>query len=362
MYFNTTPAAAPRRQNVPKPLQRNIPKLFIEHHYHEFMPRYADPNKFFIYECNCNFKCGGLSDRQRGMVTAYLISLLTNRTFGIKHTCPRNLQEVLVPNKINWDIHPSRLEGKSIQRHYAGHNIDLVLDIPTTDFNEKYTADVVYFQLNKETVEFFRRHKDVGKYLPWLGRLTDSQVYYILLNLMFKPSKFFQDVISKFFAELGDKPLICAHLRLGGNDNPTIHEDTWIGNILAKKFNLSDTDIIFKHLHEKLSVRPSKLFVASDSDQAKKLAKKSFPSEIVDTPGVIGHIDTSDNRFELEAFLKAIMDQYILSSCDSLLLTISGYGIRSGYLRGTSDNLYCFFKHNILDCSLDNINMIYEWI
>ena len=52
---------------------------------------------------------GGLTDRLRGMTSAYKFAIEHNLDFKIYHTSPFDLQEILQPNKINWIIEETEI-------------------------------------------------------------------------------------------------------------------------------------------------------------------------------------------------------------------------------------------------------------
>jgi hypothetical protein len=68
----------------------------------------TNPSKFIAFECDIHSKygkydCGGWSDRLKGIMAAYVWSLLTNRTFIINIARPCLLTSLIVPNQVSWD-------------------------------------------------------------------------------------------------------------------------------------------------------------------------------------------------------------------------------------------------------------------
>lgn len=83
--------------------------------------------KWIVYTCNCiqshgctshfqqdqfdtgstkkrpGCSCGGLGDRLNGIISTFLIAMITRRSFAIDWRSPCSLSEHLIPNEINWD-------------------------------------------------------------------------------------------------------------------------------------------------------------------------------------------------------------------------------------------------------------------
>ena len=64
-------------------------------------------NRYLIYICDGTMSCGGWGDRQRGMVGAFFLAIVTRRRFGIKMTSPCDLENFYQPNLVNWTISDS---------------------------------------------------------------------------------------------------------------------------------------------------------------------------------------------------------------------------------------------------------------
>lgn len=348
-----------RHRDRSRELQRNTPREYLGQNFQDYLPKYSNPKKYFIFDCHCDRQCFALADKQNGIITAYFISLLTNRTIGIIHTCPVDLEEALMPNKIKWNIDQSKLKGLSVSKVDTTHDKKFIAEIPKTDFNQLFTADVVYFLGNTDTVRFFRRHGDIKQFIPWLGKTTDGEAYSKLLHLMFKPSPYLEREISMFYKKLENKPLVCAHLKLKGTAIP---ERMSIQNLLKNKFSLPDTNAVIHHLKNIRNIGGSKLVVISDSNEVRSRLRRAFPQQMVETSSLAGHMDETENRLEVDLFFKTVFEQYILTSCDTLLLSLSRFGLNGAYIRGTSKNLYCLHKHSVIPCSMETVNPIYGWL
>ena len=74
--------------------------MFVEKAYKSQNERYI------MYRCDQKLDrdfCGGIGDRLKGILSTYLWSLLTNRTFVVKITRPCNIINLMEPNLVDWD-------------------------------------------------------------------------------------------------------------------------------------------------------------------------------------------------------------------------------------------------------------------
>lgn len=94
------------------PLYTQVPswiESYIEFHNEHVMidnrtkeARLKPGTKFLLYRCD-NL-CGGIGDRINGMVTLFYVAMTTNRVLLIDHERPSALTDVLVPNRIQWNV------------------------------------------------------------------------------------------------------------------------------------------------------------------------------------------------------------------------------------------------------------------
>ena len=68
------------------------------------------------------------------------------------------------------------------------------------------------------------------------------------------------------------------------------------------------------------------IYIATDSDAVKEAAKSKFSKRFVYIHGRIMHIDKMADDEECSGFHKVVSDFCVLSTCDVLLMTRSGFG------------------------------------
>ncbi|BFZ03457.1 hypothetical protein BsWGS_06496 [Bradybaena similaris] len=123
--------------------------------------------KFLIYICDHKTYCYGLGDRQRGLVSVYLLAEVTNRSFGIIMTSPSEFTEFYQPNLVPWDIPKSELEGRSSVEILA-YGPRVQIGLHEIDFNKVYPQDVVYVRTNhKWQMDLMKNHHYRDKFPEW---------------------------------------------------------------------------------------------------------------------------------------------------------------------------------------------------
>ena len=83
------------------------------------MPGVRSGPRYVVYLCDSGLVCGGWGDRQHGVLSAYLISLVTDRTFGVDMSSPCALTSFFHPRIIDWRINSSHLVGLTSRHIYA---------------------------------------------------------------------------------------------------------------------------------------------------------------------------------------------------------------------------------------------------
>ncbi|XP_069142175.1 uncharacterized protein [Argopecten irradians] len=308
--------------------------------------------KYIVYDCSDKTGvCGGWSDRISGILTTFIISLLTQRRFYINFNSPCTLQNYLIPAQFEWrydtSFHSNRThfyqdlffhEYKNIKAYFNG----------SKDINMYFKHDVNFLRTNWDFTEDFRKRPTIGCEVPWITKLQYADMYQQLFNLLFKPAPVLIQALRDHNSKQRTRPkLACAHVRLGGTKfmADDKREDRPLG-VLWKYF-------------DQLNKTEYDMFVASDTKMVKELARRRFPRNIIDTPGTVTHIDNPDNDHPCEGFLKQLLDFYILANCDILIITRSGFGMLAAYVREVDAGLYCWSGRYLRPCSRHTIHNVF---
>ncbi|KAL8558347.1 hypothetical protein ACOMHN_012911 [Nucella lapillus] len=122
--------------------------------------------RFLIFECVSKNLCGGWADRQEGMVTVFLLAYLTKRRYGIRMNTPCEVTKFVIPNEYNWIVPEAQLKGKSTRLISAIDRTSFSAEMPTVDFNAKYTEDVVILRTNRDLLNQIRANPHYRDVLP----------------------------------------------------------------------------------------------------------------------------------------------------------------------------------------------------
>ena len=132
--------------------------------------------------------------------------------------------------------------------------------------------------------------------------------------------------------------LFCAHVRVGRN--PTLPMDEELDMIGPEDLvRLRDFFVAGeKPGQERGRV---KYFVATDSHSVRQQFREFFPRQLVDYGGKILHIDRQRTRSDAcEGFEEALLDQLILSICDVLVVSRSGFSIHAAHVTNTTGGMW----------------------
>ena len=295
-------------------------------------------HKTMVY--SCRQRCKGWGDRIRGVMSVYILALLTRRRFMIDMNIPCPLSHFLQPNIVNWTFsEPKSTSDRKRTR----------LVISTTLFDEAENKRFDTLITSKNFISEWESYDDVwmttNTHLTrralrnplanssWLiGRLppimtVDRNIFPLLFELLFKPTKTLIQSVEKVL-HLPYEQLVCVHIRMG--QNPSNPRDS------VFPFRQNITRTMIKFLDTKLgsvSAKSTRIFVASDSNAAINEVEKKFPGSVVTVPGPIMHIDreysakfrSSVKSSACEGFLKVLTEFLLLGECDVSILSRSGF-------------------------------------
>ena len=358
----------PNREKVYKQRKAFVPLAQQIYHNPERTRENWKGERYIVYLCHSNLTCAGWGDRQHGIFSVYLISLVTNRTFKVDMQSPCPLHKLYHPRLANWKLNQSELEGLSSIHLYALNDREFRDSVKLINFDKEYPQDVVYLTTN---YDYFYNLKANPNYKDIFRQKVRGRPRPILFadlwQGIFKINKRVSRKISPAL-ELAhpskSHKLVCAHVRFGRN--PTIPNDGDIRNTLTtiKPF--------WKFMERHSDPDKYRMFVASDWLGFQEKVRSVYPDLLVYVSGEIVHIDKMRSYFhagqkgknssisslgpvdECTGFEKVIADQYVLSKCDVLLLTYSVFGKAAAYMRRSNDDLYLLENKTIKPLKLFN--------
>lgn len=303
----------------------------------------AAPRKVFGYECTQN-ACGGWADRQKGMVAAYVIAALLDREFKLEVTVPCPLQSLLQPNKTDWRVERSVLDKPDVQRIYIidGDARNYFIDLQKRkDLDDVFPARVTLLTSNMEAVQFLRLHPLAAR-VPWLQGKSVEDIYRQALTDLFAPAPALQAVLDSFKAAVpAGKKLVCAHMRIGSDA---------VSNDVRKFHSHDQFAVLASFLARYNHTDRYRIVVTSDSQKVIEMARTQFPAVTISSvAGPLAHIEKTSDGTACDGFKRALAEQRILSTCDVLVQSESGFSKVAGFLRGRDDQLYVF-RDAVLPC------------
>ncbi|KAK7477606.1 hypothetical protein BaRGS_00031154 [Batillaria attramentaria] len=297
--------------------------------------------KYLIYLCDSARSCGGWGDRQRGLVSAFILANITDRRFGIIMTSPCNITKFYIPNEVNWVIPAHELDGKSyttIDDMDSRRSMGRRFAAKDFDFNKEFPQDVVYLRSNVEYIAGLRslRKGFYGKKVPDWARKSVLNTFRIAWGMLMKPTKMLQKHMEEFLSTMNFNnrfnSLVCAHVRLGRSN--TINMDS------AIRTPMSALPLLWVFLDPYIQ-KGSKLFLATDSYVVRDMARDKFGDSVYMTGGSIMHVDKQASwPRACEAFDVALLEQLILTKCDVLVTSRSMFSQRAAAIRGTTKDLF----------------------
>ena len=318
----------------------------------------CDTNRFLVYKCIST--CGGMGDRQKGMTSAFLFALLTNRTFIIDMPNPCDISQFFQANVYDWQKCRDKIKRKNMKVHsLMNRDADKFKNrIPHTNFDQLWTDEVIYIQTNVYFVEAVRRHPLVDERIPWLNNRTWEDIIGHILGVLFRVQENISNRVVEFAQNyINKKQIVCAHVRCGRN--PSIPNDG------MKDKSAPNVHKILNFLKSYEDGNKYTVYVASDSENVRQECRKMVGNCVVSNQTIF-HIDMSpfsSQKTACDGFSTVIFEQLILSRCDVLLLTRSNFGAMAAYERGRSENLYLYDRKSdsVLPVNLSDIKKVYHF-
>ncbi|XP_005103552.1 uncharacterized protein LOC101862129 [Aplysia californica] len=317
--------------------------------------QWARSDSYLIYRCDPGRmdRCGGLADRLKGMLLAYVMANLTRRAFRVEVMKPScGFQFYLTPNVYDWSVE----DEATLPPPDSGNIVRLVNDhyfrdnIARIHFEEYISPSVreIYFQANLEYMGELRRTRVYHEELSWMEGLSPADIYAALYKRLFRLAPRLQtqlrQLLSKHLNSTRSR-LVCTHVRLGRN--PSIQGDTEIRNSLRNV-----KTYLWPFLQSQLLSETDSLFIMTDSAQVDESARQQpFAHRLVAIPGTIAHIDMARGlSFEemCQAQDRLMLEFHLLMTCDLVVKSASGISEFASFIRGSDRGLYCFHKNGTI--------------
>jgi len=312
--------------------------------------------KIIAYECSS--QCGGWGDRLRGIFSAYVLALLTDREFKISFKTSCHLEEIFDENIVKWKLSESLQSlAKSKSSHYYrfstsanNYKKEFRLFLKSNEFQEMMKKDLIVIVSNLNMIDSFHHYKIYAEKILKLGYKIEE------FNLVLLLHKFYNDIFKlnddmqkkydyylKKLEKKDDMKLICVQIR--GGDQVFKSPDLVFPELYKKHWSHIRENFI-----EKYGLLSYKIFVTSDHKGAEEDAIREFGNERIFTiAGNITHTDinySSNNKISsaCSVYEKPLLDFHFMQNCDMAVVgRNSGFGVLGVLNRKKPlENLYLF--------------------
>jgi len=296
--------------------------------------------QFMMYRCEAqvdkNRNCGGLGDRIKGIVSAYLWAIITNRTFLIRIDRPCEFDQLYEPNMIDWN-------GRRNETFDSYDTIEIEADSAFKNRFSRLNFTLLYqkkkliiLNSNRNLAQSISKtvHSNIREKVKKLGfnpdKLDMPYTFKYIYNYLFKLTPHLNSKYKSFLARAkpnNDTKLICAQIRIGKHQH--FYKANYIDVYAQSEENAKRYwKIIRENFIANISNQNYKIFITTDSEFVHTEAIREFGMDkIVFNEGPFNHVDflenTQDNCFSVE---KSILDFHSLQNCDMAVISRSQFG------------------------------------
>lgn len=314
------------------------------------------PRRFIVFSCTLEgYKCAGYGNRLGGIASILFLSILTRRAFLIEWDQEVPLDMYLVPKAIEWNYSTENIKDLDTRIHYLGKRnhfkkrrndvvhqwkmkADFVIWLLKTDIQTYFDRPVEKFVSNWYFADFLLENPFFFKqYVRGLGfRWEHSRDSLIgcAFDFLFQKSRELETRLNAARRSLGlasQVPKLGLQIRMGdvsfGQGVQNNHFDfegfffcaQAFGEALARRSVVTVVETI-------------KWFLATDDTAVKGYALKNYPLNAVTLNITPKHIKYSNPLTEnttsqkIEDMFNVVIDHFLLSECDFLILSPSTFG------------------------------------
>ncbi|CAG2206850.1 unnamed protein product [Mytilus edulis] len=293
-----------------------------------YFPESKCDKKLLVYECAGT--CGGLGDREKGILSAFLLSLLTQRTFVVLHRTPCEIKRFFVPRIYDWAKCSASVSKAKSKGFLMVNYIDAHGNLPQSFENLRgydiWKEHVVFIHVNIRLNNRIMSHPIARETIPWILTSPPGFVMSQLWHALFKPEAALFTHVNNFIKNCtlnNKRKLIAVHIRT---------------RFLQKNFGVHVKNI-FSFLDNYQDKSKFTLYIASDNENIKNQARKRYLNFASLNRNVV-HIDHT--RDGCDGMYTAVFEQLVLSRADVLVMTQSGFSRMAAYIRGKPDKIYLY--------------------
>ena len=268
----------------------------------------------------CDGVCGGLGDRQRGILTSFMLALVTGRAFFIQNETPvplRHYFHVANPS-LHWTFEESRLEGRTVMHENFMNEAPSIGDYASSNLSHYDPFDFVIQANNFWQPFHILRNPRLPGWARTLRQYDDHVLAGCLLNYLLVPSRDVQATLQQVRQSVAahNHRLLAVQIRTGDSQNKNM-------TVLTEFIQLFQTCV---QKLKRLSPASFEIFLTTDSNEALVAFKVAYP-HLLTFEGDIYHVDGPFGKptDADAAFRKVVLDHLMISQADELLISRSGF-------------------------------------
>jgi len=285
-----------------------------------YFSQHESEKKYVVYECTYEFLCGGWGDRLKGIMSAYAISLLTNRDLLIYHVKPCLLTHFFEPSI-----------------YFLNTSIDYNQSSKFWNINmEGFRKSLSYSNAFNLTTKYI----SIRNNLEWIEPLSKNEIYKEKIKELgyternFKIQFLFKNSYAKFFKlnkRLNEKYLKFLKKAKPSNNTKLICAQVRIGDAGGAKFmKRENLKIFWNYIRTNFikNLTDYRIFLTTDTEYILSEVIKEFGNEtVVTNEGPNNHLDFI-SKIELndEKMDKTFLDFHSLQNCNMAIISESGFG------------------------------------
>ncbi|EKX48072.1 hypothetical protein GUITHDRAFT_137020 [Guillardia theta CCMP2712] len=280
----------------------------------------SEDNKVLIWTCGpSGFSCSGWGNRVLGIVSAFMLAVLTDRVFYIhlEEEDTTRIDNFFLSDLIDWRI-PKHMSS-SISPY--GNDSDYIANFfPITgqELSQQFRQFAPAELENSNTIWLRASHglfTDLWQNVKFEEKLADFSfcdvdlTYSILSSALFRPHGALADEIVKLKAMVNDRYLIGLQIRF-------IEESRLNISHLTRFFDVAEQI----ERKEGITQGQSVWFLATDSEQVVNVvAQSKYSDKILHYPGPVKHLADADFMNNYREALKVFLDWWMLKECDAVV-------------------------------------------
>lgn len=330
-------------------------KQYIE--YHKQVLHSEKPGKFLVYLCGGkNYGCGGYGNRLNGIASLLLLAILTDRVFLIDWKYSISLKDYFLPNKIDWSFSLNEIDRLNSSRSYwgAGHPAESTVGvrrpfedhshfrdfITETDFRTHFDHPVEIVTAMWFFADALKENRYLNEKLSEMS-LGDLRFSWIgcAFDFLFVKTKAIKKRLEEARKVTGigqGMATIGMHIRIG---DEVFGKKSQKGSIRTRNYMkiVNCTFKLEKAIHEANPQLPNghlRIFLASDDVNLKRFLMKKYPN-FLSLDVKVEHISFFRRKKNLpskEGMIGVLLDHFLLSECDFLVLSRSTFGLTAAGL------------------------------